>query len=891
MPLLKRLICSSVFVLFLAGTGVAQEQRAAGETPAGPVTVSGPLVTVTATPQRVRFVSPGTVVQLRLEVYNEAGQKLFDTELRGGNVLDWHLQDGAGQRLTAGSYACVLTVKSLSGRLSQRVGRVTVNDKAVAVGATQLSTAQQQTIGPVEENAAFMVRQESEAITAVTHDGVDGQLTSTAGALTFRTGDVFAGLDKEHMRITPEGNVGIGTDKPLSRLDVAGTIRTNTLRTAGGVEFADGSRLTSKDGKLVTTNASGEPQTPDVSGTGTTGRITKWTDGPTGTLGDSILGESGNGVEVRSPTGGAGTNPTFINPNNIAGYALLQSYPASGINTNQSLQVVPRGTGAVNNRSQISVFNTDFIADPINYEFSSLRARGSDFVFGTGKTGTGLNRPLMFATGFLGDNITNNNQFYLATNGNVGVGTGSPTQKLDVVGNIKASGSLAVATANVVNQLIVDTSTLVVNAANNRVGIGTLTPAVPLDVVGDINTSTQYNIAGSRVLSNAGVGNLFAGVGAGAVNTGSGNSFFGSGAGDSNTSGYENTFVGRNAGAANTTSQGNSFFGADAGLVNNGGQNNSFFGLEAGDSNTSGSFNAFFGAAAGAANTTASGNSFFGYAAGQTNIIGTQNSFFGERAGALNKASANSFFGTTAGNANTTGASNSFFGANAGLANSLGSSNSFFGTNAGAANTTSDNSFFGKDAGLVNTSGDGNSFFGKSAGAANTIAEDNSFFGESAGTANTTGSDNSFFGAGAGDSNIDGKYNSLFGDGAGNNNTSGDSNTFVGRFTGLSNTTEDNNTFLGANSNGAAAITNATAIGANAVVTQSDSLILGNAVKVGAGTAAPKEKLHVLGGNIYIDGVAASDNGIILKSPDGTTCAKLTISNAGALVTTIVPCP
>jgi hypothetical protein len=34
------------------------------------------------------------VVQLRLEVYNEAGQKLFDTELHGGNVLDWRLDDG-----------------------------------------------------------------------------------------------------------------------------------------------------------------------------------------------------------------------------------------------------------------------------------------------------------------------------------------------------------------------------------------------------------------------------------------------------------------------------------------------------------------------------------------------------------------------------------------------------------------------------------------------------------------------------------------------------------------------------------------------------------------------------------------------------------------------------
>lgn len=204
-----RLIGSSLFVLFLFSAAMAQENRAPVETPPEPVApISvGPLVTATATAERVRFVSPGTVVQLRLEVYNETGQKLFDTELRGGNVLDWHLQDGAGQRLPTGSYACVLTTKSLSGRLSQRVGLVTVTDEKTAVdaaGAAQLSVAQQQIIGPVEGNAAFTVLQESkaEAITAITHDGTDGQVTRTRGAFSFRLGDFFSGKDTEQMRLT-----------------------------------------------------------------------------------------------------------------------------------------------------------------------------------------------------------------------------------------------------------------------------------------------------------------------------------------------------------------------------------------------------------------------------------------------------------------------------------------------------------------------------------------------------------------------------------------------------------------------------------------------------------------------------------------------------------------
>src|SRR5712691_9237561 len=123
-------ITIAVFLLFAVHAVTAQDLTKQSTPPA-----TAPLVTAAANAKRVRFVSPGTVVQLRLEVYNETGQKLFDTELHGGNVLDWQLQDGGGQRLPAGSYACVLTIKSLSGRLSQRVGLVTVNDKKAAMEA------------------------------------------------------------------------------------------------------------------------------------------------------------------------------------------------------------------------------------------------------------------------------------------------------------------------------------------------------------------------------------------------------------------------------------------------------------------------------------------------------------------------------------------------------------------------------------------------------------------------------------------------------------------------------------------------------------------------------------------------------------------------------------
>jgi hypothetical protein len=290
--------------------------------------------------------------------------------------------------------------------------------------------------------------------------------------------------------------------------------------------------------------------------------------------------------------------------------------------------------------------------------------------------------------------------------------------------------------------------------------------------------------------------------------------------------------------------------------------------------------NTFAGVGAGAANTPDSSegsgtlNSFFGFAAGNANTTGESNSFFGNSAGASNTdASFNSFFGTSAGRNNT------------------GAQNSFFGSGAGQHNTTANfNSFFGNNAGSDTTEGGQNSFFGESAGGRNTTGGFNSMFGQDAGLLNMTGGGNAFFGQSAGEHNTTGSNNAFFGSQAGNGIDTGNSNTFIGTLAGGfadTNSSGDKNTLLGSRANVASGVSNSTAIGFAAQVTQSNSLVLGSIkgvglananTNVGIGTTSPSNTLVV-----DVGAGAPVDSGITIRGNTSTLGdLGLRIANTGS---------
>lgn len=445
--------------------------------------------------------------------------------------------------------------------------------------------------------------------------------------------------------------------------------------------------------------------------------------------------------------------------------------------------------------------------------------------------------------------------------------------------------------------------------------------------------------------------NSFFGNEAGFSSAGNENSFFGSLAGKSNTTGGGNSFFGRSAGTLNSTGSGNVFVGAIAGLGNTTGNNNTLLGTQANLGAGNLSFATAIGSGAfvnssntlvlgrisdsvqvpGALSVTGAlnvGGSFGANvlnAGTQFNIGGLRilsasgphndsefnlqasNTFLGEGAGLNNtpnpdpttyEGKFNSFVGASAGGSNTTGGSNSFFGVATGAGNTTGYSNSFFGFAAGEFNTTGlENVFVGTLAGRFNTTGTSNTFIGRLSGSGNQTGGFNAFVGESAGFSSQSGDVNAFFGAGSGGNNVDGSRNTYLGSGAGSQSFSARNSTMVGYAANFENINNSNLNF-------------ATAIGSHARVSASDTIVIGkvsgtydsvvrpaDTVQIpgglsvagahGIGTTAPKTKLHLKGGKIYVE---ANGQGVVLKSPGGA-CFELSVTDTGALATAAVTCP
>ncbi len=214
------------------------------------------------------------------------------------------------------------------------------------------------------------------------------------------------------------------------------------------------------------------------------------------------------------------------------------------------------------------------------------------------------------------------------------------------------------------------TSTLFL-ASNGNIGIGTTNPGQKLEVAGSVlanrfnanSTSSPFQINGTTVL-NIGNGTTFVGDSAGANNQALAlnATFVGYHAGQNNTTGIFNTAVGGAALISNTTGSSNTANGATALSANTTGGNNSAFGAMALQSSITGSDNTGVGSYVLFLNTGNS-NTAIGSGALLQSTTGGSNTALGNVAGsALTTGSDNTLLGAGAGGNLTTGNRNIIIG-------------------------------------------------------------------------------------------------------------------------------------------------------------------------------------------------------------------------------------
>lgn len=396
------------------------------------------------------------------------------------------------------------------------------------------------------------------------------------------------------------------------------------------------------------------------------------------------------------------------------------------------------------------------------------------------------------------------------------------------VSGISGSNNIAIGDSTLIN--ITSGSA---NVAIGNVALGRNTSGWRNVAIGDSAHFTQsFNGGANYFMDNTAVGSkaLFFNQPTTTVN-GIKNTAVGSEALYLNTTGQENTGVGTGALHDNVTGSFNTAVGRSAYRLSKSGNHGSYFGYEAGYNDSLGFRNTGMGAFALRSVGSGTNNVAMGYEALYTNTA-SGNTAFGFVAARNNFNGANLVaIGDSALYANTNGSNNIAIGSRSLRDNLNGTSNVAIGRNALENNiASSQNTAIGESAmATMNTS---------SGVLSNNVAIGyRSLFSVNPAAITNSGNQNTAVGTSTADDLTTGYYNTVMGYLAGNSMSTGFQNTIIGH-TSAGITDGSQNTLLGASVSCGGSLVNATALGYDANITQSNSVVLGNAnvTKWGFGT-------------------------------------------------------
>lgn len=348
-------------------------------------------VTIIIEQEQVRFAAQGAVAEMRLQIFDQVGELVYDSGALLAPEINWPLQNGNGQALKSGLYAYALSLKEAgkeSGKDTTRVrrGHFIVDRAKERDGADKLWVTSQNDSGI---GAALTVAKDETA--TVAGAVINGERTLGQRAEVSKREDASRRVEAE----------------------------TQTQAKAGKTEVA-------------------------AAAAGTIGRIAKFISATE--VGDSLISESGGGVQlpafVSLATTPQGNNISFGTPNTETGMTISGAAGRADVRfdgTTLRLLAGPAG-GPPSNGIGITSNNVQL---PNNVSLA-VGAQGNGVSFGSPNSETGMTisgaggRADLRFDGTLkllngpGGIPPVTNGIAITTAGNVGIGTATPAAKLHV---------------------------------------------------------------------------------------------------------------------------------------------------------------------------------------------------------------------------------------------------------------------------------------------------------------------------------------------------------------------------------------------------------------------------------------------------------------------------